>query len=168
MKRCALICLPLLFVIGLAGCGIYSANSARVDEAVRYVFIPTLENRTAEPSIGMELTDLIIAAIQRDNTLKVVGEDDATADLVGAVTLYRRKEAFTTSQLQVDEYQVQIQVELSFLPRDGSKPLFEKKRLQGTGNYLLDGSDGSDEGSARSLAADEIVRGVLGAIAEDW
>lgn len=151
-----------------AGCGIYSAEAGRVDESIRYVFIPYLENRTSEPTIGIDLTELIIAAIQEDNTLKVVAEEDAAVELVGAVTRYRRKEAFTTQQLQVDEYQVQIQVELTFRPRDGRKPIFENKRLQGSGNYILDDPNGTSEDTARAEAAAEIVRGVRSAIVEDW
>lgn len=160
---------PMIALLLLtAGCGVYTAQSGRVDESIRRVYVPYLENRTSEPTIGIDLTELIIAAIQEDNTLKVVGEDDATADIVGAVTRYRRKEAFTSSQLQVDEYQVQIQVELTFQPRGGGEPLFANKRLQGTGNYILDDPNGTDESTARAEAAAEIVRGVLSAIREDW
>ncbi len=159
-----------LTVIGilLSGCGVYSASSGRVDDSIRRVHIPFLENKTSEPTIGIELTELIISAIQEDNTLKVTSEDDASTELLGAITRYRLKEAFTTQDLQVDEYQVQIQVELTFQPRNGESPLFKKKRIQGTGNYILDDPNGSSEQTAREEAAAEIVRGVLAAIVEDW
>jgi len=157
-----------LVLASLVGCGVYSTSTGRVDDSIRRITIPFLENRTAEPTIGIDLTELIIQAIQEDNTLKVTSEDDAVMELIGAVTRYNRKEAFTTQNLQVDEYQVQIQVELTFRPRSGGDALFEKKRVQGTGNYILDDPNGSSELTAREEAAAEIVRGVLAAIVEDW
>ena len=162
--------LMTLIVVGViaSGCGVYSASSGRVDDSIRSVHIPFLENKTSEPTIGIELTELIISAIQEDNTLKVSAEEDATTELIGSITRYRLKEAFTTQDLQVDEYQVQIQVELTFQPKSGESPLFEKKRIQGTGNYILDDPNGSSEQTAREEAAAEIVRGVLAAIVEDW
>jgi len=158
----------IVVMLLMAGCGVYSASSGRVDDSIRRVHIPFLENKTSEPTIGIELTEMIIQAIQEDNTLKVTAEDDASTELVGAITKYRLKEAFTTGDLQVDEYQVQIQVELTFQPRNGEAALFEKKRVSGTGNYILDDPNGSSEQTAREEAAAEIVRGVLAAIVEDW
>jgi lipopolysaccharide assembly LptE-like protein len=114
------------------------------------------------------LTDAITAALQEDNTLKVVNEDDASSLLSGKVLRYNLRPAFTTSELQVDEYQVQILVELSFVVNETGEKLIDKKRVTGTGNYILDDPGDSSEESARAQAAAEIVRAVLAAIVEDW
>lgn len=157
-----------LLLWSLSGCGVYSSTSGRVDDSIRRVYMPYLENMSTEPGIEIELTEAITQALQEDNTLKVVNENDARSILSGKVLRYTLREAFTTSELQVDEYQVQIMVELSFMIQESGEMLIDKKRITGTGNYILDDPGGSSEQTARNQAAEEIVRSVLAAIVEDW
>ncbi len=152
------------------GCGVYSTSSGRVDESLRLVNVPYLENATAEPSIEIELTEAIITALQDDNTLRVVGPDAAHTELAGRVVGYKLREAFTSAtggNMQVDEYQVQISVELTMRRLDGGENVFTRKRLNGSGNFIL-GDGATSELTARREAAAEIVREVLGLIVEDW
>ena len=51
-------------LVGTAGCGVYSASSGRVEEAIQRVSVKVLENRTPEPNLGVELSDAIILALQ--------------------------------------------------------------------------------------------------------
>lgn len=168
----ASVALSLLVLTVTAGCGVYSTQSGRVDDTIRRVHVPYLENATSEPTIGIDLTEDIIAALQEDNTLKVTPEEDAVTELAGRVVRYSRTAAFTSvsggSNLQVDEYRLQIQVELTFRNRQTGEEIFPRKRITGTGSFLLDGSDGTSEETARSEAAAEIVRDVLAAVVEDW
>lgn len=150
------------------GCGIYSVNSGRVDESMKRVAVPFLENKTAEANLEIALTEAIIAAIQNDNTLKVVDERDADSVLSGTVLMYRLKEAFANSDLQVNEYQVQIMVELDFTVVDTGEKIFEKRRITGNGNYILNDPNGTNETTARLEAAGDIVREVLALVVEEW
>jgi hypothetical protein len=167
--------LKILFIVmGLiiiSGCGIYSASSGRVDDTIKKVSIPFLVNETAEPNIGIDLTDAIIQAIQADNTLKVVDDKTASSEIIGKVIRYKLKEAFTTSDLRVDEYQIQILVELSMRIKDTDEYLFEDKKITGTGNFIIDGEEINGltpEQAARNEAAGEIVREILASVVEDW
>ena len=72
-----------------------------------------------------------------------------------------------SQELQVEEYQVQMVVELTLRVKATGEPIFERRRFTGTGNYYLDDSE-SDENSARSDAVAEIVRDVLTQVVEDW
>jgi hypothetical protein len=164
----ALLAACALLLAGVVGCGVYSATSGRLDPALRRVAVPVLENLSSEPNIEIELTDSIIQALQADNTLQVVAEKDADTVLSGRVLGYRLKEAFTGQNLQVDQYQVQILVELTMTKKANGAKLFDKKHITGTGNYILNDPNGSTEAGARSDAAKEIVRGVLALIVEDW
>ncbi len=156
-------------VLLLGGCGVYSASSGRVDEAIQRVAVDYLENATAEPDLGVEIADLIILALQEDNTLKVVDFETADSVIDGRVARYQLRQASISGQQQVDEYQVQIAVELSFRPRDGGEPVFERRRFTGTGTYFLDDPQGaSSEQSAKEEAVEEIVRDVLAQVVEDW
>lgn len=164
----AVVGVAVALTIVAGGCGVYSASSGRVAESIRRVAVPYLENRTSEPNIEVELTDAIIAAIQQDNTLKVVDEANADTILRGAVTRYQLREAFTSQDLTVDEYQVQIAVVLTFLIKATGETIFSDKRFTGTGNYILNDPESGGESGARALAATEIVGDVLAEVIEEW
>lgn len=166
-KLCVVILFCGLIGLGTAGCGVYSASSGRVDDSLRQVAVPYLENGTSEPNIGVELTDAIIRALQEDNTLKVVEEGYADTILSGKVANYRVREVAAQRDLTVNEYQVQIRVVLTFQVRATGEKLFAKKQFSGTGNYVLGDMVLSEE-SARAEAAEEIVRDVLAGVVEEW
>lgn len=157
-----------LVALSLTGCGIYSASSGRVSTEIRRVAVPFLENLSAEPDIEVELTEGIITAIQDDNTLKVVSEDNADSILSGKVVRYQLQESFATADQLVNAFQVQIAVELTFTVVKTGKHIFENKRFIGTGNYQLDDPAGRDINTARQDAAGEIVRDVLAQVVESW
>lgn len=160
-------CLTLL-VLPLGGCGVYSATSGRVDESLKKVAVQYLENLTPEPNLGVELSDVIIYALQVDNTLKVVDEASADSIISGKVVRYSLREVSTTSELTVNEYQVQIAVVLTFTVRATGEKIFDNRRFTGTGNYVLNDPQGTTEESARSEAVEEIVRDILAQVVEDW
>ena len=154
-------------LLGIGGCGVYSASSGRVDDSFKRVAVQYLENLTSEPNIGVDLADAIILALQLDNTLKVVDEGDTDTILAGKVMRYGLKEVAARQDLTVTEYQVQIAVELTLTVRATGEKLFERKRFTGTGNYVLN-DDVTSEDTARSEAAEEIVRDILALVVEDW
>ncbi len=168
-RRTVLILVGLVLICGLfAGCGPYSASSGRVDESLKKVAVQYLENLTPEPNLGVELSDVIIFALQTDNTLKVVDEAGADSIISGRVVRYVLKEVSTTQDLTVNEYQVQIAVVLTFTVRSTGEQIFENRRFTGTGNYVLNDPQGTDEDSARNEAVEEIVRDILAQVVEDW
>ena len=170
MKRAVWALLLLLAGAGtlVSGCGVYSASSGRVDENIQRVYVDYLENMTPEPSLGVEIAEGIITALQVDNTLKVVDEGSADSILSGKVLRYHLKEVAARGEdLTVNEYQVQISVQLDFMVRATGETLFNKKRFNGTGNYVLE-DDATDEETARQEALTEIVNDILAQVVEDW
>ena len=164
---------PVLAAVVLAcclasGCGVYSGSSGRVDESIKKVAVQYLENLTPEPNLGVDLSDDIIHALQVDNTLKVVDESDADSIISGRVVRYTLREVATTSELTVNEYQVQIAVVLTFLIRSSGEKIFDGRRFTGTGNYVLNDPQGTSEKTARDEAVQEIVRDILAQVVEDW
>ena len=148
-----------------SGCGVYSASSGRVDENIKQVFVEYLENMTAEPNLGVDMSDYIVRAIQLDNTLKIVDEASADSIISGKVMRYHLKEVFAKENLTVNEFQVQIAVMLNFTVRSTGETIFKDKRFTGTGNYV---TGESDEENARNEAVEEIVRDVLAQVVEGW
>ncbi len=155
----------VIFVLLVQGCGVYSASSGRVDENIKQVFVEYLENMTAEPNLGVDMSDYIVQSIQLDNSLKIVDEGDADSVISGKVVRYHLKEVFVKDNLTVNEYQVQIAVILNFTVRSTGESIFKNKRFTGAGNYVL---NESDEENARNEAVEEIVRDILAQVMEGW
>ena len=158
----------LAVCVMISGCGVYSASSGRVDENLKRVAVQYLENLTAEPNLGVDLSDDIIYALQVDNTLKVVDEADADSIISGRVVRYTLREVATTQELTVNEYQVQIAVVLTLTVRATGEKIFDKRRFTGIGNYVLNDTEGTSEDTARDEAVEEIVRDILAQVVEDW
>ncbi len=163
-----MIVVMLAGLVPVAGCGVYSSSSGRVDENLKRVAVQYLENLTAEPNLGVDLSDDIIFALQVDNTLKVVDEADADSIISGKVVRYSLREVATTRELTVNEYQVQLAVVLTFTVRATGEKIFDKKRFTGIGNYVLNDTEGTSEETARDEAVEEIVRDILAQVVEDW
>jgi len=168
LVRTRLAVIALVSVVAATGCGVYSTSVGRVDETLQRVAVEYLENRTSEADLGIQVSEDIIEAIQDDNTLKVVSLDAANSVIDGAVTGYRLRRMAVSPELQVEEYQVQMVVELTLRVKVTGEAIFEKRRFTGTGNYYLDDPNGSTEESARDDAVAEIVRDVLAQVVEDW
>ncbi len=159
--------LMAVFVFNTGGCGVYSASSGRVDQAIKMVAVEYFENRTREPDLGIDLAEAIIDALQEDNTLRVVNYEVADSVIEGAVVFYEIKSAFISDEQQVDEFQVQIAVELTFRVKESGETVFEKRRFTGVGNYYLNDTD-TNEVTAKIEAGREITNDVLAEVVEDW
>lgn len=165
--RRALATAILLLLVTASGCGVYSTRSGRVREDIRQVAVPYLENLSSESGIEIELTEAIIEAIEEEGSLRVVGEESADSILSGAVIRYAIREAYINPNQVVNEFQVQIAVELDLQVRATGEYLFQDRRITGAGNYLIEGGSSSEQ-TARLEAAEQIVRDVLGTIMEGW
>lgn len=160
--------LAMVLAGAVAGCGVYSASSGRVDADRQRVAVRVLENRTSEPNLGLELTDAIILAIQNDNTLKVVDENVASSVISGEVVQYTLRQVSTTQNLTVDEYEVRIAVSLTFEILETGERIFDRRRFNGSGRYQIDPASETSETTARDEAALEIVKDILAQVVEDW
>jgi hypothetical protein len=155
-----------LAMVTVGGCA-YGFRSGQVREGLQTVAVPFFENRTSEPSLDVEFTEAIIAALIADRTLRVVDEDSADALLLGTIRRYRVAEAFFGADRQAEEFELRIEVEVSLVRRDGGEVIVEPRQLQGKGNfYVDDGIEG--ELLARNEAAEAIVRGILDMVVEPW
>lgn len=152
----------------ISGCGVYSASSGRVDENLKKVAVQYLENLTPEPNLGVELSDVIIFALQVDNTLKVVDEASSDSIISGKVVRYTLRPVSATRELTVNEFQVQIAVVLTFTVRATGEKIFDNRRFTGIGNYVLNDPQGTSETTGRQEAVEEIVRDILALVVEDW
>lgn len=163
-RRAPIAAIAVLVLLG--GCA-YGFRAGQVREGLETVAVPYFENRTSEPNLDVEFTEAIIEALVNDRTVRVVEEDSADAILLGTIRRYRVNEAFFGADRQAEEYELQIEVEVSLVRRDGGDVIVDPKQLRGKGNfYVDDGVEG--ELLARNEAAEAIVRGILDLVVEPW
>ncbi len=148
MKRVYLL-LPIIAI--LAGCGCYSFSGSTLPSHIKTVAVPLFTNRTTQYGIEEKLTESLINALVRDNTLKVVPEGRADSVLRGSIVDYK-KEAYTFDENEnVKEYIVRIYVTASFEDLRKKRELWKEEKLEGWGFYLAQGET-EDDAQERAIA----------------
>lgn len=159
-------------VLAVAGsCGYYSTTS-RVPGNIKKIYIPYLDNETPEPSVEIEITERIIDGIIKDNTLKVVAEDEADAILEGSVVKYAN-EPYTFSErgsqsIQAEQYRLTIGLRVSLYDSSSNEYIWENKTLEGKGDYYLESSQEQNYEDARDNVYTDLVDGILSSTLQDW
>lgn len=142
------IILALILISFLASCGPYSFSGASTG-GISTVYIPVFENETIEYGLGEELTNKITAAIVADNTLKVVNKDEADAYISGKVISFKKSSETYNKEDQVQEYRVDVTVNVSFVKPNG-EAVWEEPRISSFGVYQAD-TETEDEGKTQAL-----------------
>lgn len=151
----------LALAAALSGCGAYSFSGASLPPHLKTVAIPLFENRTPEFGIDQTLTDAMIEAVTRDNTLEIA--DPASADCVLRCTLNRVEDR--AGQYNENEEASTFRITLSV------QAVFEdvRKRVviwQGPftafGNYSEDRDEGIDE------AVDKLKTEIVNRMVSNW
>ncbi|MDM7924618.1 MAG: LptE family protein [bacterium] len=151
----------LALAAALCGCGAYSFSGASLPPHLKTVAIPLFENRTPEFGIDQTLTDAMIEAVTRDNTLKIA--DPGSADCILRCTLNRVEDR--AGQYNENEEASTFRITLSV------QAVFEdlRKRVviwQGPftafGNYSEDRGEGIDE------AVDKLKTEIVNRMVSNW
>lgn len=155
----------LMLVLYAQGCGPYSFTGNAVPAHINTVAVPLFADQTSEFGIREKLTDAVISEITRDNSLKIAGEGDADAVVVGTIiSVVDRADTFN-EQEQVESHRVFITVEVTVQDRKKSNNLWQERWSQ-WGLYTLGGSDGRQAGI--QAAIDKIAEDVLNKTVSGW
>ncbi len=151
---------PLVTLV--AGCGYYSFSGSTLPSHIKTVAVPLFENRTTEYRIADRLTEDVINALVKDNTLKVVPEERADSILKGSIVGYEREAYTFDEEEKVKEYIVRIYVEASFEDLRKKRQLWREEKLEGWGTYLAQGET-EDDGQERAIAkiSDDLVNKLI-------
>ena len=105
-----LLCMGLLTI----RCGIYSFSGSTLPSHLKTVGVPIFENRTAEFGIDQQITDIIIDAIRRDNTMKISDPGNADALLNGIITSIRDQAGQYNSDETASDFRVTLTIQATF------------------------------------------------------
>jgi hypothetical protein len=155
-----------LFVLH-AACGMYSA-SGRTAGNIKKIAVPYLGNQTAEPELEIEITQNVISGLIKDNTLKVVPEDEADAILEGTIVQYANTPFTFNTELQADQYRLGIGLVISLFNPKENTYIWKDKKIEAHSDYYLETTTERTYDKALEEVYKEIVDGILNSTVQEW
>jgi len=157
----------VLWVLSMGfGCGPYSFSGAALPH-IKTVNVPLFADKTAEFGVKEELTNAIIDAFTRDNTLKIAGRRDADSVLQGTLVRVVEKPGAYNAEEKVQEIQVYVTVEIKFMEVKKSKVIWQDRITQ-FGTYAPDDPVKNTRNAAISEAIAKIADEVLSRTVSGW
>ena len=174
-----------IFII--VGCSYYSMAGS-IPANINNVYIPLIENDTAEFEISENLTSKITQEIAIQNILKITDNSNSDSTILGVITSATDGPFTFDSNEQVDEYRFSISLKILWVDNENEKNLIEKT-FTGFGNYsinndpssdgidndndgILDENDDDEFGDSRELAINiainKIASDVVNSILSTW
>ena len=171
----------------IVGCSYYSMAGS-IPANINNVYIPLIENDTAEFEISENLTSKITQEIAIQNILKITDNSNSDSTILGVITSATDGPFTFDSNEQVDEYRFSISLKILWVDNDSEKNLIEKT-FTGFGNYsinndpssdgidndndgILDENDDDEFGDSRELAINiainKIASDVVNSILSTW
>ena len=171
----------------IVGCSYYSMAGS-IPANINNVYIPLIENDTAEFEISENLTSKITQEIAIQNILKITDNSDSDSTILGVITSATDGPFTFDSNEQVDEYRFSISLKILWVDNENEKSLIEKT-FTGFGNYsinndpssdgidndndgILDENDDDEFGDSRELAINiainKIASDVVNSILSTW
>lgn len=176
-----------LSIFMLVGCSYYSMAGS-IPANINNVYIPLIENDTAEFEISENLTSKITQEIAIQNILKITDDSNSDSTILGVITSATDGPFTFDSNEQVDEYRFSISLKILWIDNENEKNLIEKT-FTGFGNYsinndpssdgidndndgILDENDDDEFGDSRELAINiainKIASDVVNSILSTW
>ena len=123
-----------LFIIctgsSLLGCGIYSFSGSTVPSHIKTVAIPLFTDNTAEFGIDQKLTDALMDAVTRDNTLKVSGSRGGDSMLSGTIIRVEDRAGQYDQNENATDFRVTITIKIIFEDIKKRKVMWEETYTQ--------------------------------------
>lgn len=158
----------LALLVACAGCTSYQLGST-LPPGLESVYVPTVENRTGEPLLDSEVSRALLREFQRDGTLRVENEANASARLETTLVKfemtplrYERNDA-----KQTREYRVLITADIVLRSAKDNKVLVQR-RTEGEATFDFLGDLASSKLTAVPKAATDLSHDIVEAIVEYW
>lgn len=152
-----------IFAIASAGCGVYSFSGS-MGSNIKTIAVPIFDNQSVEYGIAEDLTTGVIDKFVSDNTLKVIPKSNADAVLSGTITKYDRVAYTYDENDQVQEYRVDITVNVNLTKSDGTV-IWEEPSLSAYGIYNA-ADETEEDGKSRAIA--KVAEDIVNRTIRDW
>ncbi|MCK5149029.1 LptE family protein [bacterium] len=114
MKTCNKIVLIFFCITLFFRCGIYSFSGSTLPPHIKTVAIPLFKDQSSEFGIDQQVTDGIISAITKDNSLKIAGERQADALINGTIIRITDTADSYNSNETASDFKITIQIKVTF------------------------------------------------------
>lgn len=151
-----------IIVLGFTftSCGIYSFSGSTLPSHIKTVAVPLFDDTTAEFGIDQQLTDAVIDAVTRDNTLKIAAQRSADAVLKGTVISVTDRAGQYNADETASDFRITLTIKVVFEDVSKRKVLWEENFSQ-WGSYESDREEGIQE-AIEKLTTDILNRTVSG------
>jgi hypothetical protein len=167
MRHVPVIVTTLILCAVVPACGVYSTKGRTAGD-IKKIAVSNLANETAEPDIEIEITNNLRSGIVRDNTLKVVSEQEADAVLEATVVEYRNTPFTFNADLQAEQYRLVISLTASlFNPKDNTY-IWKDRRIDAHSDYYLETATERNYDRALEEVYKDLVEGILNATVQEW
>ncbi|MFA5410886.1 MAG: LPS assembly lipoprotein LptE [Candidatus Omnitrophota bacterium] len=176
--------LGIILLLTLAGCG----YTTRSNISLKYttVYITPFTNKidiTQETSIGSRYkiyrplleTDVTRAVNTRfllDGNLKPIRKESADLILKGELVEFNRDAVRYSDDDEVEEYRINVRVNLSLWDTKENKLVWEEKNFTGTASYFTSfyavSAERKTEGAAVNEAITDLARRIVERTVEEW
>lgn len=154
--RLLLICL----LMALNACGYHFAGSGSLPGGIKRLYIPTLENRSADTGMETIVTNALVEEVSRNQRQLAATAEAADGTLTGTVTRIATTTVSRSGEQAAAERRVEIQVRLRLEDTDGKEVRRIDQLRADTVYDVIDGDDDATEANrqealgeaARSLA----------------
>ncbi len=147
-------------------CGVYSFSGSAYPH-IKSIAIPLFDDRTAEFGVRENLTNALVEAFTRDNTLRIADRRNADAILEGVLMKVEDRAGAYNRQEQVDEIHVFLTVRLTYRDVKKRKIIWEDTITQ-FGTYTPGGGEKSTREDAINEAIAKIADEVLNRTVSGW
>jgi outer membrane lipopolysaccharide assembly protein LptE/RlpB len=148
-------------------CGYYGVKGRTAGD-IKKIAVPNLANETAEPDIEIAITDNVRAGLIKDNTLKVVAEEEADAVLEATIVEYRNVPYTFNTELQADQYRLVVALVASLFNPKENTYVWKDRRIEAHSDYYLETSTERTYDRALEEVYKDIVEGILNATTQEW
>ena len=165
-----------LLIVFMAGCG-YSSRSA-LPANLRTVYVEPMKNSidfTNEnrrnvyfPLMEVNARNAIVKRIRFDGSLRLVEEPQASMILKSDLVAYERQPIRYDENENVEEYRVQVVVDMVLLDNKQNMTIWEEKNFVGEATYFPEGPNAISEAAALDKAMEDLGRRVVERIVENW
>jgi hypothetical protein len=156
-------------IIALApACGGYYSTKGRTAGDIKKIAVPNLANETAEPDVEITITENLRAGLIKDNTLKVVGEQEADAVLEAKVVAYSNLPYTFSTELQADQYRLTVVILASLFNSKANDYVWKDRRIEAHSDYYLETTTERTYDRALEEVYKDLVEGILNATTQEW
>lgn len=170
----------ILILSLISGCG-YTTRSM-LNPNIRNIYIKPFENkidfgtqdnvysklRTYYPQLETDITSAVVERFLLDGNLKVVKEEDADVILNGELVEYRRDVLRYEEDEDVEEYRLNIVVNISLWNKKDNALAWQEDRFTGETTYFISGSKAKSESVAIKDGVTDLARRIVERTVENW